>query len=86
MSSTGRQLVAETPRCFFFVLLYNKSLRLGKQNSLLPSKLMKVGIFLELDTLDSYAVYFARFPSLHIVCGFALLALAHEMFNWIIIV
>ena len=47
------------------------------------TKLMKVGIFSELDTLDSYPVHFARLPSLYIVRGFALLALAHdhEMFN-----
>ena len=45
------------------------------------TKLMKVGIFLELDTLDSYPVHFSRLPSLYIVRGFALLALAHEMFN-----
>ena len=45
------------------------------------TKLMKVGIFLELVTLDSHLVRFARLPSLYIVRGFALLALAHEMCN-----
>ena len=45
------------------------------------TKLMKVGIFLKLDTLDSYPVHFYRLSSLYIVRGFALLALAHEMFN-----
>ena len=44
------------------------------------TKLMKVGIFLELDTLDSYPVHFARLPA-SLVRGFALLALVHEMFN-----
>ena len=56
-----------------------------QQLTLECTKLMKVGIFLELDTshctLDSYPVHFARLPSLYIVRGFALLALAHEMFN-----
>ena len=45
------------------------------------TQLMKVGIFLGLDTLDSYPLHFARLFSLYIVRGFALLALAHEMFN-----
>ena len=52
---------------------------------ILPSKLMKVGIFLELDTLDSYPMHFgiieclvtslyqALLLSLYIVRGFALL-------------
>ena len=52
-----------------------------QQPTLECTKLMKVGIFWELDTLDSYPVHFARLPSLYIVRGFALLALAHEMFN-----
>ena len=39
-------------------------------------KVMKVGIFLELDTLGTYPVHFSRLPSLYIVRGFALLALA----------
>ena len=52
-----------------------------QQLTLECTKLMKVGIFLELDTLGSYLVHFARLPSLSIVRGFALLALAHEMFN-----
>ena len=45
------------------------------------TKLMKGGTFLEIDTLDSYPVHFAWLLSLYIVRGFALLALAHEMFN-----
>ena len=52
-----------------------------QQLALEYTKLMKVGIFLELDTLDSYPVHFAWLPSLDIVRVFALLALAHEMFN-----
>ena len=52
-----------------------------QQLALECTKLMKVGIFLELDTLDSYPVHFARLPSLYTVRGFALLALAHKMFN-----
>ena len=67
-----------------------------QQLALECTKLMKVGIFLEpeayhpeqgdmllleLDTLDSYPVHFARLLSLYIVRGFTLLALAHEMFN-----
>ena len=52
-----------------------------QQLALECTKLMKVGIFLELDTLDSYPVHFAWLPSLYIVRVFALLALAHEMFN-----
>ena len=45
------------------------------------TKLMKVAILLKLDTLDSYPVHFAGLPSLYIVRGFALLTLAHEIFN-----
>ena len=52
-----------------------------QQLALECTKLMKVAIFLDLDTLDSYSVHFARLPSLYIVRGFALLALTHEMFN-----
>ena len=54
-----------------------------QQLALECTKLMKVAIFLEFDTLDSYSVHFARLPSLYIVIvrGFALLALTHEMFN-----
>ena len=52
-----------------------------QQLALECTKLMKVGIFLELDTLGTYPVHFSRLPSLYIVCGFALLSLAHEMFN-----
>ena len=56
-----------------------------QQLALECTQLMKVGIFLELDTLD-YPVHFARLLSLFIVHRFALLTLAHKMFNWIIIV
>ena len=52
-----------------------------QQLALECTKLMKVGLFLELDTLDSYPVHFAGLPSLYIVRGFALLVLALEMFN-----
>ena len=52
-----------------------------QQLALECTKLMKVAIFLDLDTLDSYSVHFARLPSLYIVRGFALLALAHGMLN-----
>ena len=52
-----------------------------QQLALECTKLMKVGVFLELDILDSHLVHFFRLPSLYIVRGFALLALAHEMFN-----
>ena len=52
-----------------------------QQLALECTKLITVGIFLELDTLDSYPVHFARLPSLYTVQEFALLALAHEMFN-----
>ena len=55
------------------------------------TKVMKVGIFLELDTLDSYPVPFgiteglttfnARLRRLCLVRGFALLAITHEMLN-----
>ena len=55
------------------------------------TKLMKVGIFLELDALDLYPVHFSiteflvtfifQISSLCIVRRSALLALAHEMFN-----
>ena len=50
------------------------------------TKLMKVGIFLELDTLDSYPVYarlplYVRLPNLSTARGFALCTLAHGMFN-----
>ena len=52
-----------------------------QQLALESTKLMKVAVFLELDILDSHLVHFCRLPSLYIVRGFALLALAHEMFN-----
>ena len=52
-----------------------------QQLALECTKLMKVAIILELDTLGSYSVHFARLLSLYIVRGFALLALIHEMFN-----
>ena len=52
-----------------------------QQLALECTKLLKVGIFLELDTLDSYPVHFVTLPSMNIVRGFALLALAREMFN-----
>ena len=51
-----------------------------QQLALECTQLMKVGIFLELDTLD-YPVHFARVLSLFMVHGFALLTLAHKMFN-----
>ena len=59
-------------------------------------KLMKVGIFLELDTtnvndkdvaqvhfgiIEAWLPFYARLPSLCIVRGFALLAFAHEILN-----
>ena len=52
-----------------------------QQLALECTKLMRVGIFLELDSLDSYPVHFARLPSLYVLRVFALLALAHEMFK-----
>ena len=60
------------------------------------TKLMKVGIFLELDTTDvndkdvaqahfdtieAWLPFYARLPSFCIVRGFALLAFAHEILN-----
>ena len=55
------------------------------------TKLMKVGIFLKLNTLELYPVHFGiieglvtslcQASKLYIVRGSALLALAHEMFN-----
>ena len=68
------------------MLLFLKTVRgvcnFCQQLALECTKLMKVGIFLELDTLDSYPVHFARLPaSLYIVRGVALLALGHEMLN-----
>ena len=45
------------------------------------TKLIKVGTFFELDSLDSYPVHFASLASLYIVRAYSLLALAHEMFN-----
>ena len=64
-----------------FLKTVRSACKFCQQLSLELTKLMKVAIFLELDTLDSYPVHFARFSSLYIVRGVALLALAHEMFN-----
>ena len=82
------------------MLLFLKTVRsvckFCQQLALECTKLMKVRFFLEHDPSDSYPVHFgimegwlplyAKLPSLYIVRGFALLALAHEMFNCIIIV
>ena len=67
-----------------------------KQLAQESTKLIKIGLFLELDTLIPCPVHFgiskawlppyARLSSLYVVRRFTLLALGHELFNWIIVV
>ena len=73
-----------------------KSVQILQATRLRKYKVDKDRIFLELDTLIPCPVHFgiskawlppyARLSSLYIVRRFTLLALAHEMFNWIIVV